>query len=149
MPDGGTGFGSRTFRLRLNFVIWLHAAFANLTADWSYSVSSIWLHFSGTKILLTLHQHICSIATEMPTYSTRQAAKKLGITDASLVRYIKAGKVPKPKSATSGGMTIHFWTEKQIEQVRQLLPKIANGRKTRYQKQKTKPQAKKPVPKKK
>lgn len=60
----------------------------------------------------------------MPTYSTRQAAKKLGITDASLVRYMKAGKVPKPKSATSGGMTIHFWTEEEIEHVRQLLPKI-------------------------
>ena len=71
----------------------------------------------------------------MHTYSTRQAAKKLGITDASLVRYIKAGKVPKPRSATSGGMTIHFWTEDEIEHVRQLLPKIANGRKTRYQKQ--------------
>jgi len=31
-------------------------------------------------------------------------------------------------------MTIHFWTEEQIEHVRQLLPKIANGRKTRHQK---------------
>jgi predicted DNA-binding transcriptional regulator AlpA len=70
----------------------------------------------------------------MITFSTRQAASRLGITDATLVRYIKAGKVPKPKSATSGGMTIHFWTEAEIEHVRKLLPKIANGRKTRYQK---------------
>lgn len=82
----------------------------------------------------------------MKSYSTTQAAHKLGITPMTLSRYIKAGKVPKPKSATSGGMTIHFWTEKEIEHVRQLLPKIANGRKTRYQKQKTKPQAKKSVP---
>jgi len=71
----------------------------------------------------------------MITFSTRQAAKKLGITDATLVRYIQAGKVPAPKSATSGGMTIHFWTEEEIEHVRRLLPKIANGRKTRYKKQ--------------
>ncbi len=70
----------------------------------------------------------------MTTLLTRQAAKKLGITDATLVRYIQAGKVPAPKSATSGGMTIHFWTEEEIEHVRKLLPKIANGRKTRYQK---------------
>jgi predicted DNA-binding transcriptional regulator AlpA len=70
----------------------------------------------------------------MKTFSTNQAAQKLGITSMTLSRYIKAGKVPKPKSATSGGMTIHFWTEEQIEEVRQLLPKIANGRKTRYQK---------------
>ena len=74
----------------------------------------------------------------MSTYSTRQAAKKLGITDASLVRYMKAGKVPRPKSATSGGMTIHFWTEEEIEHVRQLLPKIANGRKTRFIKERMK-----------
>jgi hypothetical protein len=32
-------------------------------------------------------------------------------------------------------MTVHLWTEASIEQVRQLLPKIANGRKTRYKKE--------------
>ena len=86
----------------------------------------------------------------MITFSTRQAAKKLGITDATLVRYIQAGKVPAPKTATSGGMTIHFWTEAEIEHVRKLLPKIANGRKTRYKKlresQKTQPRAPQPQP---
>jgi predicted site-specific integrase-resolvase len=79
----------------------------------------------------------------MKTFSTNQAAQKLGITSMTLSRYIKAGKVPKPKSATSGGMTIHFWTEEQIEELRQLLPKIANGRKTRYQKLRRQRQSKK------
>lgn len=79
----------------------------------------------------------------MKTFSTNQAAQKLGITSMTLSRYIKAGKVPKPKSATSGGMTIHFWTEEQIEELRQLLPKIANGRKTRYQKLRKQRQSKK------
>jgi len=32
-------------------------------------------------------------------------------------------------------MTLHLWTEKDIERARKLLPKIANGRKTRHQKQ--------------
>lgn len=32
------------------------------------------------------------------------------------------------------GMRIHDWTEEEIEHVRKLLPKIANGRKTRYKK---------------
>jgi predicted DNA-binding transcriptional regulator AlpA len=77
----------------------------------------------------------------MDSFSTRQAATKLGITQASLSRYIAAGKVPAPKSATSGGMTIHFWTEAEIEHVRRLLPKIANGRKTRYQKLREKQKA--------
>jgi predicted DNA-binding transcriptional regulator AlpA len=86
----------------------------------------------------------------MDSFSTRQAAKRLGITQASLSRYIAAGKVPAPKSATSGGMTIHFWTDSEIEHVRQLLPKIANGRKTRYSKlrEKQKAQTKSPVPRK-
>ena len=30
---------------------------------------------------------------------------------------------------------MHLWTEAEIENVRKLLPKIANGRKTRYKKQ--------------
>jgi len=31
--------------------------------------------------------------------------------------------------------SLHLWSEEEIEHVRQLLPKIANGRKTRYKKQ--------------
>ena len=47
-------------------------------------------------------------------------------------------------------MTVHLWTEAEIEHVRQLLPKIANGRKTRYSKlrEQQKAQAKSPVPRK-
>jgi predicted transcriptional regulator len=68
------------------------------------------------------------------SYSSQQVAKKLGITGAALSKYIKAKKVPAPKSAVSGGMTLYFWTDEEIEKVRKLLPKIANGRKTRYKK---------------
>jgi len=67
-------------------------------------------------------------------FSTTQAAKKLGLQVRTLSRYIQAGKIPTPKTVSSGGMTIHMWTEEQIERVRKILPKIANGRKTRYQK---------------
>ncbi len=86
----------------------------------------------------------------MDGYSTRQAAKKLGTTHAALSRYISAGKIPAPKSVTAGGMTVHLWTDAEIEHVRQLLPKIANGRKTRYSKlrEKQKAQPKKAVPRK-
>ncbi len=86
----------------------------------------------------------------MKTYSTRDAAKKVGIDMSTLSRYISLKKVPEPKSVTSGGMTIHLWTEAEIEHVRKLLPKIANGRKTRYSKlrEKQKAQPKKTVPRK-
>jgi len=82
--------------------------------------------------------------------STNQAAKTLGITGATLSRYITAGKIPAPQTVMAGGLKVHAWTEEEIEQVRKLLPKIANGRKTRYQKlrEKQKAQAKKPVPRK-
>ncbi len=70
----------------------------------------------------------------MILYSSRQAAKKLGIDVGTLSRYISSGKIPAPKTTAAGGMTVHLWTELEIEHVRQILPKIANGRKTRYQK---------------
>lgn len=84
----------------------------------------------------------------MITYSTNQAAKRLGIGLKTLSRYIELGKVPRPTILTVGTATLHAWTEEEIEHVRQLLPKIANGRKTRYQKlkQKQKAPARVPVP---
>ena len=70
----------------------------------------------------------------MKLLSNVQAAAKLGITSMTLGRYIKAGKIPAPKMLEAGNKTLHAWTEQEIETVRQLLPRIANGRKTRYQK---------------
>src|SRR5215472_9245677 len=70
----------------------------------------------------------------MADYSTRQAAARLGISHSVLSKYIVTGKIPAPRSATAGGMTIHLWTDEDIEKVRRLLPKIKNGRKTRYKK---------------
>jgi predicted transcriptional regulator len=70
----------------------------------------------------------------MKLYSTTQAAKQLGITPKSLSRYIADKKVPTPGLLQSGKITHHVWTEAEVESLRQLLPKIANGRKTRYKK---------------
>ena len=86
----------------------------------------------------------------MNAFSTNQVAKKLGVATKTLSRYIAQGKVPAPHIIEVGGSTIHSWTEEEVEHVRQLLPKIANGRKTRYQKlrAKQKPPAGAPVPQK-
>jgi predicted site-specific integrase-resolvase len=72
----------------------------------------------------------------MRTFSTNQVAKRLGIATKTLSRYIAQGKVPAPKIMEVGGSTVHIWTEAELETVKKLLPKIANGRKTRYKKQK-------------
>jgi predicted DNA-binding transcriptional regulator AlpA len=76
-----------------------------------------------------------NIVTEMShLFTTRQAAKKLGMTAAALSRYISSGKVPPPQIVKIGNFSVHSWTEEDIETVRKLLPKIANGRKTWRQK---------------
>lgn len=74
----------------------------------------------------------------MQKYSTREAAEKLGLSPIALSRYVALGKVPAPEMAKTGRMTLHLWTEPDIERVRALLPKIKNGRKTRHLRKKQK-----------
>jgi hypothetical protein len=93
----------------------------------------------------------------MRRFTTTQAAKLLGIHTDTLAHYVAVGKVPAPEiiPVGTGQRVVHLWTEVEIEHVRQLLPKIANGRKTRHKKQsalsnlqsaKTKAPARVPVP---
>lgn len=93
----------------------------------------------------------------MKRFTTTQAAKLLGIHLDTLAHYVAVGKVPSPEMIPvgTGKRVVHLWTEPEIEHVRTLLPKIANGRKTRHKKQsansdqqpdKTKAQARVPVP---
>lgn len=70
----------------------------------------------------------------MATYSTRQAAEKLGIGMTTLTRYIENGKIPAPDATVIGRYEVRAWSDEDVERVRVLLPKIANGRKTRYKK---------------
>jgi excisionase family DNA binding protein len=70
----------------------------------------------------------------MKPYSTRQAADQLGISLPTLNRYIAEKGIPVPAVTELAGMRVRVWSDADIEKVRKLLPKIANGRKTRYQK---------------
>ena len=74
----------------------------------------------------------------MVYFTTQQAAKKLGIGLSTLIRYIVEKNVPAPQSTKIGKREVRAWTEEDIERVREILPKIENGRKTRYQKQRKK-----------
>ena len=64
--------------------------------------------------------------------STREAAKKLGLSFTSLNRYIAAKKIPLPPLVRVGGVRVRLWSDKDIANVRALLPKLKNGRKLRY-----------------
>jgi len=71
----------------------------------------------------------------MKGFSTRQAAKRLGLHHSTLARYLAVKKVPAPASVVYLGQTrVYAWSETDIEKVRKILPKRANGRKTRYKK---------------
>jgi excisionase family DNA binding protein len=85
----------------------------------------------------------------MATFSSRQAARLLGLTAPTLSRYIKAKKIPAPKSIDVGGFRVYVWSEADIGRARKLLPKIENGRKTRYKKKLKQEQKKWRSPKKK
>jgi hypothetical protein len=66
--------------------------------------------------------------------STRDAAKELGVHAITLHRYIAAKKVPAPEIQMVGGVKVRLWSQTDIDRVRELLPKIANGRKKKRSK---------------
>jgi hypothetical protein len=72
----------------------------------------------------------------MKQYSTAQAARELGLSLITLNRYIAAKKIPVPPVTEVGPVRVRLWSDSDIQQVRALLPKIKNGRKTRYSKPK-------------
>lgn len=78
----------------------------------------------------------------MSSYSTREAAQKVRLSLTTLNKYIGLKLIPIPPISRVGGVRVRLWTEADIERVRKLLPKIKNGRKTRYKKQKTQPKKK-------
>ena len=71
----------------------------------------------------------------MNEHSTREAAKKLGLSFTSLNRYIAAKKIPFPPLTRVGGVRVRLWSDKDIANVRAVLPALKNGRKLRYKKQ--------------
>jgi predicted DNA-binding transcriptional regulator AlpA len=71
----------------------------------------------------------------MQAYSTREAAKKLGISWGTLNKFIALKQIPMPPVTRVGGVRVRLWSDADIAKVREVLPKIQNGRKTRYKKQ--------------
>ncbi len=67
----------------------------------------------------------------MRRVSTRDAARKLGVSLISLQRYIAAKKITVPKLQRIGGVRVRLWTDRDIERVRKELPGIKNGRSKR------------------
>ena len=64
----------------------------------------------------------------MKGVSTREAARRLGVSLISLQRYIAARKITAPKLRVLGAVRIRLWTDRDIKRVHKELPGIKNGR---------------------
>jgi hypothetical protein len=63
--------------------------------------------------------------------STRDAAKKLGVTLLTLQRHVKAKTFPVPPLLKVGGVKVRLWTDRDIQKARKVLAAIKPGRKKR------------------
>ena len=61
--------------------------------------------------------------------STREAAKKLGVTILTLQRHVSAKTVSAPALQKIGGVSVRLWTARDIEKARKVLAGIRPGRK--------------------
>ena len=63
------------------------------------------------------------------TFSTRQAAKQLGVHLVTLQRHIAAKTIQAPPLQDVGGITIRLWMSSDIDKARKVLAGIKPGRK--------------------
>lgn len=70
----------------------------------------------------------------MKHYSTREAAGILGISMATINRYIVAGTIPVPPLSRVGGVTVRLWTDRHLNKARKILAEFTDGRRTRHRK---------------
>jgi hypothetical protein len=82
-------------------------------------------------------------------YSTREAAKIIGISWGTLNKFIALKQIPLPPLTRVGGVRVRLWSDTDIARVREVLPKIQNGRKIRWGKQREAQKKKQSKPKKK
>ena len=72
----------------------------------------------------------------MADYSTREAAKELGISMTTINRYVASKKIPLPPLTRVGGVKVRLWSDKDLTKVRAILRTFGNGRRTRHRRKK-------------
>ena len=70
----------------------------------------------------------------MVQYSTREATQILGLSMATINRYIAAGTIPLPPVTRVGGVKVRLWSDKDIAKARAILQGFTDGRRTRHRK---------------
>jgi excisionase family DNA binding protein len=67
---------------------------------------------------------------ETKTYTTDEAAKKIGISRQTLYTWIDAGKIEAPKQIHLGKRSMRLWTKADIELVRNFKGTLKSGLKS-------------------
>ena len=62
-----------------------------------------------------------------PRYSTREAAKKLGIALVTLQGHVKKETFAVPPLTQVGGVSVRLWSEKDISRARRILTTLKPG----------------------
>ena len=75
----------------------------------------------------------------MASYSTREAANILGVSMATINRYIVAETIPVPPLTRVGGVTVRLWSDKDITKAKAILAKFTDRRRTRHRQTKKSP----------
>lgn len=71
----------------------------------------------------------------MATYTTREAAGKLGMHQLSLQRLVSSGKIAAPPLRNvAGGSVVRIWSERDIERVRRYRAEHGRGRPSKRKK---------------
>ena len=65
----------------------------------------------------------------MKSYSTREAAKKLGIALVTLQGHVAKKTFAPPPLTNVGGVRVRLWTDRDIQRARRVLAGIKPGRK--------------------
>lgn len=63
------------------------------------------------------------------SYSTREAAKKLGVTILTLQRHVTAKTFNVPPLRKVSGVSVRLWSNQDIERARKALAGVKRGRK--------------------
>jgi hypothetical protein len=66
-----------------------------------------------------------------PRYSTREAAKKIGVALITLQNHVAKGTFPVPPLDKVGGVSVRLWTDSDMKRAKKALASIKPGRKKR------------------
>jgi excisionase family DNA binding protein len=67
----------------------------------------------------------------LKTFTTRQAAERIGVSRQTLQAWIAADRIPAPKPIEMGLISVRLWTKADVERAREFKGTLKPGPKSR------------------